>query len=80
MKEDFIENFKKNNDSFCQVCGDKLSDYAKISIRSTNTSKRYRGSGRPVISTYSILCCPECHKDIMGKISEVLINRYDNNK
>lgn len=81
MKEDILEKFKKEDEKkFCHLCHKVVSDYGKISIRAHNTKKRYVGSGRPVISTYGIVCCIKCHEYVMDKIRDAILNKYDNNK
>jgi hypothetical protein len=71
MKKDVLDRFKKEEQrKHCHLCYKVVDDYGRLSIRSTDTSNRYIGSGRPMISMYSMLLCLKCHKVVMEEFRQ----------
>ena len=54
----------------CDICEKELIELSSISIRTWDTSRRYKGSNRPIIGTYKIRCCPKCFKLGMNKLEQ----------
>lgn len=64
-----LKNFEvKKEAEPCYVCGKRLQELSSISYRTWDPTRRYVGSGRPMVGTYKIKCCPKCFQELMAAI------------
>lgn len=64
-----LKKFKVKKDGKpCDICGKKLKELNSINYRTWDTTRRYVGSGMPIIGTYKIKCCPSCYKKLITAI------------
>lgn len=70
--KDYIVKEKKEKEH-CEVCHKEFDELSSIRITSYDSYRRYKGSGRPIITNYKIKACPKCFKKIMKKIEEIIL-------
>lgn len=68
-----LNRFAVNKEpKMCQVCWKPFKELNSINYRTWDVTRHYVGSGRPMVGTYNIKCCPKCYGSLLKAIDEAV--------